>query len=142
MAFTNVPPLQPHICVKGGQEAIAFYEKALGAEKRFHQLAEDGKRVLHANLAIYGGEVMLHDEFPEFMSDVLSPLSRGGAGLTISINVESPAAVDAAFARAIEAGATAICAPENMFWGARYAKLADPYGHVWGFNAALERAAR
>lgn len=66
MAFTDVPPLQPHICVTGGPDAIAFDEKALCAERTFHQLAEDGRCVMHANLAVYGGEVMLHDEFPEF----------------------------------------------------------------------------
>jgi len=138
MAFEpNIPPIQVHLCVKGGKAAIAWYERAFGAVETYEQMAEDGVRVLHANLAMFGSEVMLHDEFPEFMSDVLAPSTRGGAGLTISINVESPAAVDAIFARAIEAGATSICAPEDMFWGARYAKLADPHGHVWGFNAAL-----
>ena len=80
MAFaTNIPPIQPHICVKGGLDAIAFYKKAFGAENAFHQLTDDGKRVLHASLSLFGGEIMLHDEFPEFGPDVLSPASRSGA---------------------------------------------------------------
>ncbi len=58
--------------------------------------AEDGVRVLHANLAVFGTEVMLHDEFPEFGGDVLAPPSRGGASLTISVNRSSPEDVDAA----------------------------------------------
>jgi len=140
MAFTNVPPLQPHICVKGGQEAIAFYEKALGAEKRFHQLAEDGKRVLQANLAIYGGEVMLHDEFPEFEMSVSAPTTVGGTSFAISINLADAAAVDGAYARAVEAGAHGLMAPADVFWGARYARITDPFGHIWAFNAPLERA--
>lgn len=140
MAFTNVPPLQPHICVKGGQEAIAFYEKALGAEKRFDQLAEDGKRVLHANLAIYGGEVMLHDEFPEFEMSVSAPTTVGGTSFAISINLADAAAVDGAYARAVEAGAHGLMAPADVFWGARYARITDPFGHIWAFNAPLERA--
>lgn len=140
MAFTNVPPLQPHICVKGGQEAIAFYEKALGAEKRFHQLAEDGKRVMHANLAIYGGEMMLHDEFPEFEMSVSAPTTVGGTSFAISINLADAAAVDGAYARAVEAGAHGLMAPADVFWGARYARITDPFGHIWAFNAPLERA--
>lgn len=139
MAFTNVPPLQPHICVKGGVEAIAFYEKALGAETTFQQLAEDGKRVMHANLAIHGGEVMLHDEFPEFEMSVSAPTTVGGTSFAISINLPDPAAVDAAYARAVDAGAHGLMPPADVFWGARYARITDPFGHIWAFNAPLER---
>ncbi|WP_411036406.1 VOC family protein [Shinella sp. BYT-45] len=139
MAFTDVPPLQPHICVKGGLEAIAFYERALGAKNTFHQLAEDGKRVMHANLAIYGGEVMLHDEFPEFEMSVSAPATLGGTSFAVSINLPDPAAVDAAYARAVEAGAHGLMPPSDVFWGARYARITDPFGHIWAFNAPLEQ---
>ena len=82
MAFgTDVPPIQAHICVRDGLAAIAFYEKAFGAVNTFHQMAEDGQRVMHANLAMFRGEVMLHDEFPEFGGSVLSPLTIGGIAL-------------------------------------------------------------
>lgn len=139
MAFTNVPPLQPHICVKGGLEAIAFYEKALGAQNTFHRLADDGRRVMHANLAIYGGGVMLHDEFPEFEMAVSAPTTVGGTSFAISINLPDPATVDAAYVRAVEAGAHGLMAPADVFWGARYARITDPFGHIWAFNAPLER---
>lgn len=138
MAFgTDVPAIQVHICVKGGVEAIAFYEKALGAENTFHQLADDGKRVLHANLAIYGGEVMLHDEFPEFGSSVLAPATIGGTSVAININLKAAADVDAAFSKAVQAGATSLMVPEDAFWGSRYARIQDPFGHVWALNAPL-----
>jgi len=87
MAFApKPPPIQAHICVKGGPEAIDFYTKAFGAEC---PLAEDGKRVVHANIELFGSEVMLHDEFPEFGGDVLSPPSRGGASMAMNINLPS-----------------------------------------------------
>jgi PhnB protein len=140
MAFTNVPPLQPHICVKGGVAAIAFYERAFGAETTFQQLAEDGQRVMHANLAIYGGEVMLHDEFPEFEMAVSAPTTVGGTSVAISINLKDAAAVDAAFSRAVDAGAHGLMPPADVFWGARYARITDPFGHIWAFNAPLEQA--
>ncbi|MGX1786373.1 VOC family protein [Bosea sp. NPDC055332] len=138
MAFGPNPPLiQAHICVKGGEEAIAFYEKALGAQCSFKAMAEDGRRVMHANLALFGSEVMLHDEFPEFGGDVMAPNSRSGASIAISINLPQPADVDTAIARAAAAGADVILQPTDVFWGARYARLRDPFGHIWAFNAPL-----
>jgi PhnB protein len=139
MAFgPNPPPIQAHICVKGGLEAIAFYGTAFGAECPFHQLADDGKRVMHANIELFGSEVMLHDEFPEFGSDVLSPLSRGGASMTINVNLPKPANVDAAVDRARSAGAEVVMSAQDTFWGARYGRVRDPFGHVWAFNAPLK----
>lgn len=142
MAFEpNIPPIQVHLCVKGGREAIAFYEQAFDAVETYEQMAEDGVRVLHANLSMFGSEVMLHDEFPEFGGDVLSPSSRGGAGLTININLAKPADVDSAVEQAVAAGARLVMPPDDTFWGARYARIADPFGHVWAFNAPLETPA-
>jgi PhnB protein len=138
MAFgPNVPPIQAHICVKGGNEALAFYEKAFGAKIAFKHMADDGKRVMHANVEMFGGEVMLHDEFPEFGGDVLSPSSRGGASMAININLKSPADVDQAIARAKAAGAKVILEAQDVFWGSRYGRIQDPFGHVWEFNAPL-----
>lgn len=138
MAFEpDIPPIQVHLCVKGGKEAITFYEKAFDAVETFEQMAEDGVRVLHANLAMFGSEVMLHDEFPEFGTDVLSPLTRGGASLTVNINLKTPAEVDRAIVKAAAAGAAITMPPGDMFWGARYGRVRDPFGHVWVFNAPL-----
>jgi PhnB protein len=142
MAFApKPPPIQAHICVKGGLEAIDFYNKAFGAECPFHQLAEDGKRVVHANIELFGSEVMLHDEFPEFGGDVLSPPSRGGACMAININLPKPADVDAAISRAQSAGAEVVMTAEDTFWGARYGRVRDPFGHIWAFNAPLTESA-
>lgn len=136
MAFDNPPPIQVHLCVADGKAAIAWYERAFGAVETFEQMAEDGRRVLHANLAVFGSEVMLHDEFPEFGGDVLAP-TGGAAPLTISVNLAGPADVDAAFGKALGEGAESVLAPGDQFWGARYGKLRDPFGHVWAFNAPL-----
>lgn len=138
MAFgTDVPPVQVHLCVEGGDRAITFYERAFGAACTFRQPAEDGVRVLHANLAVNGGEIMLHDAFPEHGGDIVPPTALGGASMTISLNLKSASDVDAAVARAAEAGATVVLSPGDMFWGARYGRVRDPFGHVWAFNAPL-----
>ncbi len=133
----EIPPIQVHLCVKGAKGAIAFYEKAFDAVETFEQMAEDGVRVLHANLAMFGSEVMLHDEFPEFGADVLSPGTRGGASMTVNINLKLPGEVDAAVERAVAVGAEVTMQPDDMFWGARYARIRDPFGHIWAFNAPL-----
>lgn len=141
MAFEpDIPPIQVHLCVKGGKAAIAFYETAFGAVETYEQMADDGERVLHANLSVFDSEVMLHDEFPEFGSDVMSPLSRGGASLSINVNLKTPQEVDRAIERAVAAGATVTMPADDMFWGARYGKIQDPFGHVWAFNAPLGKA--
>lgn len=140
MAFgPNPPPLQPHLCVKGGVEAIAFYEKAFGAECTMKQLAEDGLRVMHANIALFGSEIMLHDDFPEFGGHVRPPHGHGGASVALSVNLPKPSDVDAAMARAEAAGATVFMPASDVFWGARYGRVLDPFGHVWAFNAPLDK---
>ncbi len=139
MAFgPNPPRIQAHICVSGGDAAIAFYERAFGAQCTFKNMASDNVRVLHANVELFGGEVMLHDEFPEFGNDVLAPTSRGGASVTINVNLPGAVEVDAALARAQAAGAVVVSPPADMFWGARYGRVRDPFGHIWAFNAPLQ----
>jgi PhnB protein len=141
MAFgPNPPRIQAHICVKGAPDALAFYEKAFGGVCTYKQMAKDDVRVLHANVELFGGEVMLHDEFPEPGSDVMAPSSLGGASVALNINLPTPAEVDAAVAQAREAGAMVTFEPADMFWGARYGRVRDPFGHVWAFNAPLTAA--
>jgi uncharacterized glyoxalase superfamily protein PhnB len=69
---------------------------------------------------------MLADEFPEFGS--LSPQSIGGSAMGLHIYIDG---VDAAFDRAVKAGATVEMPVAEQFWGDRYGKLTDPFGHKW-----------
>lgn len=139
MAFgPNSSKIQAHICVKGGRDAIAFYEKAFGARCVFKQVADDGGCILHANLELFGGEVMLHDEFPEFGPDAQAPTTLGGASVAINVDLGAPEEVDAAVERAVAAGAELTCPAGDQFWGARYGRIRDPFGHIWAFNAPLQ----
>jgi PhnB protein len=141
MAFgPNPPPIQAYIAVKNGVKAIAFYEKAFGAVCTFKKMADDNRRVMHANLAVFGSEIMIHDEFPEFGGILMSPATRGGASVGIHINLPQPPDVDVAVTRAGQAGAVVVFQPEDTFWGARYAQVRDPSGHIWAFNAPLKAA--
>ena len=77
-------PIQICLTVKGGDAASKFYQQAFGAKESQRMLAEDKKRLMHCDLAVFGGSVMLSDEFPEMgNADTLSPVTRGGASATI-----------------------------------------------------------
>ncbi len=127
--------ITPYLAVRGGIEAIRWYEQAFGAICSFRQMAEDGRRVLHATLNLFDGQIMLSDEFPEFSTTVSAPPTSGGASVAIQVHLPARERVDEVVARAVEAGARIDMAPEDMFWGARFARIIDPFGHVWAFNA-------
>jgi PhnB protein len=124
--------LTPHLTVRNAAEALEFYKKALGAEVLHVAHMPDGK-VMHASLRIGDSMLMLNDEFPEYGS--LSPLSHGGSGVTIHIYTED---VDAAYNRAVKAGAQVKMPLQDQFWGDRYGMLADPYGHQWSLATRVK----
>ena len=130
MAFgSDVPPIQAHLCVRDGLAAIAFYEKAFGAVNTFHQMAEDGKRVMHAHLYFNGGAIMVNDDFPEYGGDATPPGS-----VTLHLHVKD---ADAAWNRAIAAGGKEKMPLADQFWGDRYGQLTDPFGFTWSIGASL-----
>ena len=115
----------PHLVVKDAGGAIEFYKKAFGAEEVFRMPGPGGK-VMHAELKIGNSHVMINDEMPSF--GALGPQSIGGTPVTLHLYVND---VDSTFKRAISAGAKEEMAVADMFWGDRYGKLVDPFGHKW-----------
>jgi uncharacterized glyoxalase superfamily protein PhnB len=118
--------LTPSLTVRDAARAIEFYKQAFGAEVRGGVAKGPDGKVMHAELQIGDSVIMLTDEFPEFGS--LSPQSSGGAGMSLHIYVDG---VDAAFDRAVKAGAQVEMPVSDQFWGDRYGKLKDPFGHKW-----------
>lgn len=116
----------PHLVVENAAEAIEFYKRAFGAQELCRMPAPDGKRLFHAELQIGDSRLMLCDAFPEYGSP--GPKALGGSPITLHLYVDN---VDVAFDRALQAGATVAMPLEDMFWGDRYGKLVDPYGHHW-----------
>jgi PhnB protein len=117
--------LTPYMTVRDAARAIEFYKQAFGAVEKGVMTGPEGK-IMHAELRIGDSLLMLADEFPQFGS--LSPQTTGGSGTGLHIYVED---VDSAFDRAIGAGATVEMPVADMFWGDRYGKLVDPFGHKW-----------
>ena len=116
----------PAIIVRGAADAIEFYKSAFGAEETTRMLGPDGK-IMHAEIRIGDSMVMLGDENPEW--GMLSPLSTNGTPSSLHVYVDD---ADAAFARALRAGAKVRQPLEDAFWGDRYGKVTDPFGHEWG----------
>ena len=125
--------LTTHLVVKGASKAIEFYKKAFGAQEIARLATPDGKSILHADLKIGDSHVFLVDEFPEM--DCRGPQSVGGTPVTIHMYVED---VDAAFGKAVDAGAQVKLPLADMFWGDRYGVLADPFGHAWSLATHKE----
>ncbi|HKA45198.1 MAG TPA: VOC family protein [Burkholderiales bacterium] len=132
MTATKVQPIPqgmhsvtPHLVCAGAADAIEFYKKAFGAVEEARLPGPNGK-VMHAMIRIGGSAVMLADEMPEWGS--LGPKALKGSPVTIHLYVED---TDAFVARAAKAGAKITMPVDDMFWGDRYGKLEDPFGHHW-----------
>ncbi len=123
----------PGLSVRGAAEAIAFYKKAFGAQEKLRMPTPDGQRIMHAELKIGDSIVFVGDEVPDM--GCRSPQSLGGSTAALHLYVRD---VDAAFKRAVEAGAQVRMPVSDMFWGDRYGRVADPFGHEWGLATHKE----
>ena len=130
------PKIAPYLTVTPAAAAIAFYVTAFGARQKAIMPALDGLRILHCELEINGGSVMVSDAFPEF-GMTRSPLPGEPVTAAVSLEFSSAKEVDEMFSRATGVGAKGETAPTNSFWGTRYASLRDPFGHRWLLNAPL-----
>jgi uncharacterized glyoxalase superfamily protein PhnB len=121
----------PHLICAGAADAIEFYKKAFGAVETARLPGPQGK-IMHAMLRIGDSALMLVDEMPEW--GALGPKALKGSRVTIHLYVDD---VDAFAARAVKAGAKITMPVEDMFWGDRYGKLEDPFGHHWSLATHL-----
>jgi PhnB protein len=132
MSKTQVNPIPegmhtvtPHLVCAGAADAIEFYKKAFNAVEIGRTAGPQGK-LLHGLIRIGDSKVMLVDEFPDWGS--FGPKSLKGSPVTMHLYVED---VDAFVAHAAAAGAKITMPLQDMFWGDRYCKLEDPFGHHW-----------
>jgi PhnB protein len=110
----------PAMTIDGCAEAIEFYKKAFGAVEENRAVDPSGKKVWHAQIRIGDSAIFVNDAFPE-MGPVPGPVS-------LWLYSEN---VDAAFKRAVDAGAEVKMPLADMFWGDRLATVVDRWGHRW-----------
>lgn len=122
-----------YLVVPKATEALPFYAEAFGAEPGMRMPGPDGESTMHAEMRIGNSMVMLTDENPEW--NMKGPKALGGSPQSLHVYVED---ADAAYERAIAAGCTPIFPLNDTFWGDRYAKVEDPYGHQWGIATHKE----
>jgi PhnB protein len=125
--------LTPYLTVRGAERAIEFYQQAFGAVVRGGIAKGPDGKVMHAELKIGDSIIMLSDEHPGF--GALSPETIGGSGMGLHVYLEG---VDAAFERAVKAGAQVEMPVMDQFWGDRYGKLKDPFGHKWSLATHIK----
>lgn len=122
----------PYITVNNAKEALEFYKKAFNAEiVSVTEMPGTGK-VLHSQMKIGNASVYVMDEFPDHGSN--GPAKYGGTSVTMHTMVPN---ADEYFNRAVEAGCTVGMPLDDMFWGARFGNVKDPYGHSWSFSHIL-----
>lgn len=130
-----IPPgfhtVTPSIIVKNADAAIALYKKAFGAEEIMCLRSPDGG-VMHAEFKIGNSTIMLGGEWPDHGMKAPMP-NHISSGLHIYVGD-----TDKAFQRAVDAGCKVVMPPGDMFWGDRYAKVMDPFGHQWGLATHIE----
>jgi PhnB protein len=124
--------LTPYLAVEDASAAIDFYGRAFGAKERV-RMPGPGGAIMHAELEIGDSLLMLSDPFPQASTTPAKEL--GGTSVSLMLYVED---TDATYQQAIEAGATSLMEPDDMFWGDRFSSVQDPFGHSWTIATHVE----
>lgn len=114
----------PVLTVEGVERLLDFLKEAFGAEETTRLPAADGS-VAHAEARIGGSMVMMGEA-----NERWSPMPG-----TIHLYVED---CDAAYRRALGAGATSLQEPTDQFYGDRMAGVRDPVGNLWWMATHVE----
>jgi PhnB protein len=130
------PPVAPYLTVSPALAAITFYTTVFGARQKAIMPSFDGMRIMHCELLINGGSVMIADAFPEF-GQTRVPMPGDLATTSVSLEFAEAKMVDEIFAKATSLGAKGETNPTDSFWRTRVATFRDPFGHRWILNAPL-----
>jgi PhnB protein len=122
----------PQLIVSHGVKAMDFYKQAFAAKEVSRTMTPDNAKLVHGELSLDGHLFFVSDEFDEAQGgSCKSPERLGGTGVRITIYTDD---ADVLAERAVKAGAKLLLPVQDMFWGGRYGKLVDPFGHEWGVN--------
>jgi uncharacterized glyoxalase superfamily protein PhnB len=121
--------ITPNLVVRDCAGAIEWYKRALGAEELM-RVAPQGKEIWHAELRIGDSIFYLNDAMPGMGAPAPQGLDAPPQAISMWVGA---ADCDAAYRRAVDAGAKGTMEPAEMFWGDRVAAIRDPYGYDWSF---------
>jgi PhnB protein len=126
--------LTPGITCKNAASALDFYKKAFGATE-IMRMPGPGGMIMHAEMKIGDSFIFISDEFPGM---AVAPSGSGPASSSLFLYTDN---VDEVFDRAVSEGCQPTMPLSDMFWGDRYGKLVDPFGHHWGLAQHVEDVA-
>jgi PhnB protein len=134
MSPTNAKPqgyhsITPSLTCKNAADAIDYYTKVFGAKELFRMAAPGGK-IGHAELTIGDSRIFVNDEF--------GPSASGTPGMSLFLYVDD---VDSVFNKAVSTGSQVLMPLDNQFWGDRFGRVSDPFGHHWGLATHVEDVA-
>jgi len=125
----------PHLIVSDGVAALEFYKNTFNAEFGEKMMAPDGQRLMHGEVVLDGHKIFVSDEFSESEGGTCKmPETLGGTCVRITLQTDN---ADTVVERAVAGGARVLMPVQDMFWGARYGRIVDPFGHEWGINQQL-----
>ena len=131
--MSNHTTIAPMLSVRKGKSAVDFYKAAFGAGELFRIESDTGEVV--CQLSVGGGEFWVADESPAHGN--FSPETLNGGTVRMVMTVDDP---DAAFDRAVAAGATVVVPVANEY-GWRLGRVVDPFGHHWEIGKPLAKGA-
>ena len=120
--------LIPCAIVRDAAKAIEFYKDIFGATELMRMNYPDSPKIAHAEIKIRNHVLMLGDENPQMGAIAPQPTATPPPA-SVMLYVDD---VDAVFNKAVGKGAKSMMPPMDMFWGDRYGKFIDPFGHLWG----------
>ncbi len=126
--------ISPSLTCKDAARAIDFYKSAFGATEIMRMPGADG-RIMHAELKIGDSVIFVNDEIPGMAQ---APAPGATPSVYLFLYTED---VDSVYNRALSLGSKVAMPLDNMFWGDRYGKVVDPFGHQWGLSQHVEDVA-
>lgn len=122
----------PYLSIKDAEKAIAYYSAVFDVEPHVKLSMPDG-RVMHCEFRVGEARFFVSEELPEH-GGTPSPQMLGNTTVAIHLYTEHCDALVKAMA---ERGAEVLMEPTDMFWGERFARVRDPFGHEWGVATLL-----
>lgn len=133
--MSDRPSFAPYLVVSNAAAAIDFYKDAFGAEEVARHPAPGTDKIMHAQLLINGGQIMLSDDFSSMHGGKSeTPEALGGSPVTFNLQVSD---ANDAWGKALAAGAKVAMPLADQFWGDRYGVLHDPFGHKWSICQSI-----
>ncbi len=122
----------PYLSITDASKAVDFYSRVFGVEPYLLLNMPDG-RVMHCEFRMGNARFFISEELPEH-GGTPSPARHGCTTVAIHLYVDD---CDAMVKTMTDNDSTLLMAPEDVFWGERFARVRDPFGHEWGITTQL-----